>query len=606
MKRVEKSGYARRVADLQALMEREGLDAYLVVSDDFHASEYVGDFFKCREFLSGFDGSAGEMVITRRECCLWTDGRYFLQAQDQLEGTGIRLMKMREPGVPTVSQYLAKTLSDGQTLGFDGRCVSCAVKAGLEKAFGDKNIRIRTDLDLVGEIWTDRPDLSAEKAWLLDPAYTGVSRTEKIEMIREEMRQAGCDAHLMASLDDIAWTYQLRGGDIDYNPVVLAYSLITEEEAVLYANPEVFSGEIIRELASDGVRIKPYNDIYADLTKSRFARLLADRRKCNCALLDALPGTVEVTDRPNPAALRKAIKTETERANERKAHLSDGIAVTRIIAWLKSLQGTADLATGKVTELTVVEKLLGFRKESPDFLEESFAPIVACGEHGAIIHYEPVPETDAAIREDTFVLMDTGGQYLTGTTDITRTIVLGNATQEMKRMYTAVLKGNLDLGDAVFRKGCTGIHLDVLARRPLWELGADYNHGTGHGVGYLLNVHEGPQGIRLREADGCLGAAFEPGMLTSDEPGVYLPGRYGIRTENLMLCEEREKTEFGEFYGFETLTLVPYDLDAVLPEMLTKRERQLLNAYHVKVRELLAPHLNEAENAWLREATRPV
>ena len=608
MKRLKAESYRNRIADLRRKMKEKDIDAYYVVTDDFHASEYVGDHFKCREFLSGFDGSAGEMVITAEEARLWTDGRYFLQAADQLEGTGIQLMKSGEKDVPRIPDYLAKTLTPHSCLAYDGRTVSNAAAEEIEKACLDKKLSYRIDVDLVGDLWTDRPALSAEPAWLLDEKYTGESRRKKLARVREEMEKLGCEAHVIASLDDIAWLYQLRGNDVAYNPVVLSYSLILKDKAILYVNEDVISAEVRSALEADGVELRPYNRIYTELGELVDGMsVLLDKKKSNRALYTCIPVSCKVEDHASPVTLFKACKTATEVQNERIAHIQDGVAVTKICCYLKTqLQGSEELLAGKVTELDVSERLLNFRKERPDFIEQSFEPIIATGAHGAIVHYEPTEETNAKIENNTFLLMDTGGQYYQGTTDITRTVLLGEGTEEMKRNYTAVLKGHLDLADAVFKKGITGVNLDVLARKPLWELGLDYNHGTGHGVGYLLNVHEGPQGIRLRDAGGKIGAPFEEGMITSDEPGVYLTGKYGIRIENLMACVKKGSSEYGDFLGFEMLTMVPYDLDAILPDMLTEHEKELLNGYHKKVRETIAPYLTAEEKAWLEKATTPV
>ncbi len=594
-----------RVAALREKMREKGVDAYLVLTDDFHASEYVDRYFKCRKWLSGFRGSAGTLVVTADEAGLWTDGRYFLAAAEQLEGTGIALRKMGEPGVPTIPEYLKAALKDGQCLGYDGRTVTDGYAQNLKKALDGKRIRYAETIDLVGEIWTDRPPFPAHPVWELDEAYAGQSRGDKLRAVREKMGALGADWHLLASLDDIAWLYNLRGGDVAYSPVFYAYTLLSADHAILYAAPEAFSEEIRAKLAADGVTLRPYLQVYEDLKALPAGQsLLLSRTGVNVALIGAVPESLRLIDRPNPSTLMKACKNPVERENERQAHVQDGVAVTRMIRWLRQQEDSGAIARGELSELDVCAQLLGYRKERPGFVDQSFSPIVAAGEHGAIVHYEPTEETNIPVRNNSFLLVDTGGHYMQGSTDITRTVAIGSLSEEQKRHYTAVLRGHLDVAAACFKHGCTGAHLDALARIPLWELGLDYNHGTGHGVGYLLNVHEGPQGLSLR--DPRRAAVFEEGMLTSDEPGLYFTGRYGIRIENLMLCVKGEKTEYGQFMGFEMVTMVPYERRAILPEMLTERELAQLNAYHAEVCRRLSPWLDAEERAWLEAETAPI
>ena len=594
-----------RLAALRDSMLRHGVDAYLVLTDDFHASEYVDGYFKCRKWLSGFRGSAGTLVVTADEAGLWTDGRYFLAAAEQLRGTGVELRRMGEPGVPTIPEYLKQTLKDGQCLGYDGRTVTDAYARTLRTALFGREIRYAETLDLVGELWTDRPPFPAHPIWELEERFAGRSRADKLRFLREKMAAFGADWHLLSSLDDIAWLFNLRGGDVAYSPVFYSYTLLSEDHAILYAAPEAFGAELRARLEADGVTIRPYLQIYEDLKALPGGKkLLLSRARTNVALIGAVPPGVELIDKPNPSTLAKAEKNPVEMENERLAHVQDGVAVTKMIHWLREEEKSGAIARGELTELDVSEKLLGFRRERPDFVDQSFSPIVAAGEHGAIVHYEATEESNAPVRPDSFLLVDTGGHYLQGSTDITRTVAIGTLSEEQKRHYTAVLRGHLDVAAACFRHGCTGVNLDVLARMPLWELGLDYNHGTGHGVGYLLNVHEGPQGLRLRDQNS--GAPFEEGMLTSDEPGLYLAGQYGIRIENLMLCVRTRQTEHGQFMGFEPVTMVPYERRAILPDMLTERELAQLNEYHAKVYERLSPWLDEDERAWLAEETAAI
>ncbi|MGX8693115.1 MAG: aminopeptidase P family protein [Clostridia bacterium] len=594
-----------RVEALREKMRENGVDAYLVLTDDFHASEYVDNYFKCRKWLSGFRGSAGTLVVTAEEAGLWTDGRYFLAAAQQLADTGIELRKMGEPGVPTIPEYLKSTLRDGQCLGYDGRTVTDAYARTLKTALVGKEIRYAETLDLVGELWTDRPAFPAHPIWELDEAYAGQSRADKLAFLRAKLAELGADWHLLASLDDIAWLFNLRGGDVAYSPVFYAYTLLSADHAILYAAPEAFPDELRAKLEAEGVTIRPYLQVYEDLGALPAGQsLLLSRARTNVALLGAVAEGVTLIDKPNPSTLAKAKKNPVEMENERLAHVQDGVAVTKMIHWLREREKAGAFEREEITELDVSEQLLGYRKERPGFVDQSFSPIVAAGEHGAIVHYEATAESNIPVRDHSFLLVDTGGHYLQGSTDITRTVAIGTLTEEQKRHYTAVLRGHLDVAAACFKQGCTGVNLDILARMPLWELGLDYNHGTGHGVGYLLNVHEGPQGLRLKDLNG--GAPFEEGMLTSDEPGLYFAGKYGIRIENLMLCVKGEKNEYGQFMGFEMVTMVPYERRAILPEMLTERELAQLNAYHAAVYQRLAPWLEEDERAWLAEETAPI
>lgn len=604
---MDKTIYRNRLSALRRLMADKGIDAYLIVSDDDHASEYVGDYFKCREFLSGFDGSAGSLVITQTEAGLWTDGRYFLQAREQLGGTGITLQKMGEPDVPAIPAYLASVLQDGQCLGYDGRTIRAGYAAEIEAALAGKQIRYVQTEDLVGQIWKDRPPFPEHPVWILPDSYVGRSRAEKLAMVRKQMEQAGAERYLLASLDDIAWLYNIRGNDIAYNPVVLSYTIIEQEQAILYGTLSAFSDEVRKQLEADSILLRPYLQVYEDLKAlAAESSVMLDPSTSNVALLSCIPEGVKVIRQTNPTTLFKAVKMPEEMENERKAHVQDGVAVTKLIYWLKQMQDSQELKEGKITEQVVRKKLEALRKEREGYLDQSFAPIIAAGAHGAIVHYEPTEATDIPLVEHSFVLMDTGGQYWQGTTDITRTVSIGTLTGTQKAHYTAVLRGNLNLGAARFKHGCTGMNLDVLARTPLWELGLDYNHGTGHGVGYLLNVHEGPNAIRFKEAGGKAGAVLEEGMITSNEPGLYLEGQYGIRVENLVLCKKAEQTEYGQFMEFETLTMVPHDRAAILPEQMSKRELALLNAYHKTVYETISPYLTEEERKWLKEETREI
>jgi Xaa-Pro aminopeptidase len=592
-----------RIAKLRALMNEKGIDAYMVPTDDYHCSEYVGDFFKCRKYITGFTGSAGTALILKDEAGLWTDGRYFIQAAQQLEGSGVELYKMAEPDVPTIEEFLKEKLTEGMTLGYDGRVMAATKAEAIKALMAENGVRVVTGEDLVGDIWTDRPALSCEPVFELDTKWSGKTRAEKLAQIRESMKEAGADGFLLSALEDIAWLLNIRGNDVHTCPVVLAYLYMTQEEVHLYTNVKAYSEEIQKNLAADGVEIFPYDSVYEKTARIPAGKtVLIDKDKLNDRLFSAIPKDVKILDQQNLTLLPKALKNPVEVANERIAHVKDGVAVIRFIYWLKQ-----NVAKETITEISAAEKLLQFRKEGENFLDNSFDPIISYGPHAAIVHYSATEETDVQIEPHGLLLADTGGHYLEGSTDITRTIVMGELTEEEKRYFTLVLKGNLNLGAAKFRYGCTGVNLDYLAKAPLWEIGEDYNHGTGHGVGYCLSVHEGPNSIRWRATSGHSGSAvFEEGMITSDEPGYYKEGAFGIRHENLMVCKKAEKTEYGQFMVFETLTMVPFDLDAVLPELLTEKERILLNNYHAKVYETIAPSLNEEERTWLANATRAI
>lgn len=587
---------------LRILMKEKKIDAYLVPTDDFHGSEYVGDYFKCRKYITGFTGSAGTAIITQDMAGLWTDGRYFIQAADQLRDTTIELFKSGEPGVPTVHQFLNDKLQEGMCLGFDGRTVSAREAEELQELLQEKHITFSVNDDLIGEIWEDRPVLSCEPVMELDIRWTGKSRADKIAEIREQMKAKEADTFILTSLDDIAWLLNIRGNDIHCCPVVLSYLVMMENELRLYANAAAFSEEIRSNLEADGVKIYPYDDVYSYVQSiSSDKKVLLSRANVNSRLVSNIPSEVTILDEPNLTLLPKAVKNETEMENERIAHIKDGIAVTKFIYWLKK-----NVTRTTITELSAAEKLYQFRSEQEHFLGESFDPIIAYGTHAAIVHYSATEATDIPLEARGMVLADTGGHYLEGTTDITRTIVLGPVTAKEKKFFTAVLRGNLNLAAAKFKYGCTGLNLDYLARGPLWELGEDYNHGTGHGVGYLLNVHEGPNSFRWKNLPGNPAPVLEEGMITSDEPGYYLENEFGIRHENLVLCKKAEKTSFGQFMCFEPLTMVPFDLEGINPEEMTERERKLLNDYHQKVYTTISPYLDEEEKEWLKQATREI
>lgn len=595
-----------RITLLRQEMKRQGIDIYIVPTADFHQSEYVGDYFKCREYMTGFTGSAGTAVFTQKEAYLWTDGRYFIQAAKQLEGTGILLQKSGESGVPMIEKYLEAEVqsSDSDTIGFDGRTVS--ITAGkryaeiVEKAGGS----ICSDIDLVGEIWTDRTEMSCEPVFSLDIKYAGEEVSSKVSRLRQKMQECEADYCVLTGLDDIGWLLNLRGNDVEYCPLLLSYAVVGMDGVELYADEQKFSSEIKEMLHKNKVELCPYNDIYGRMKMFKSGEtVLFDPEQMNYALYCNLPEYVKKEEHVNPVILMKAVKNETEIANIRKAHLKDGIACTKFMYWLKQNVGKI-----KITEISASEKLESLRLEQEHFIGPGFEPICAYKEHAAIVHYSAVPETDAELKAEGMILCDTGGHYLEGSTDITRTIVLGELTEEEKVHFTTVLCSMLNLADARFLYGCTGMSLDYAARESFWRHNLNFNHGTGHGVGYLGNIHEPPARFFWRMPVGTPYAipVLEPGMVITDEPGIYIENSHGIRTENELLVTKGEANEYGQFLHFETLTFVPVDLDAVKPELMTEQERKLLNQYHKQVREKLTPYLTEEEKEWLNVYTREI
>ncbi|MFG6327743.1 MAG: aminopeptidase P family protein [Lachnospiraceae bacterium] len=587
-----------RIGQLRKLMKEAGVNAYLIETEDFHGSEYVGEYFKEREYMSGFTGSAGSLVVTMDRAALWTDGRYFLQAEEQLKGSGIELMKIGTEGTPGTKEFLLSQVKNGQTIGFDGRTISALYAEGLKKEADKRNISLNPELDLPDRIWTDRPRLKSKKVWELDTKYAGMDRIEKLTRVREMMKKENADVFVLSSIDDIAWLLNLRGDDVECNPVFLSYMIIFDEKAYLYADNKIFSDEILIALAKANVEIRGYNNIYKNLKTLTADNILLDEAKVNFAIINSIDKSKKIINRLNPTTLFKAVKTPVEMENMRKAHIKDGAAVTRFMHWIKKHAGKEE-----ITEISGADKLEEFRRQQENYLGASFEPIFAYGEHGAIVHYSATKESNAEIKAEGFLLTDTGGQYLEGTTDITRTFALGELTKEQKKIYTLVLAGNLELGAAKFKENVRGCTLDMLARQPLWEHGLDFNHGTGHGVGFLLNVHEGPQRIAYGAYDS---EGFKEGMITSNEPGMYLAGQYGVRLENLTVCVKKEKNEYGQFLGFETLTMVPWDLEAVDKAYLTDRQVRLLNEYHKQVFDAVSQYMDDEELKWLKEATREI
>lgn len=591
----------QKIQALRQAMQREGIAAYLVPSSDPHQSEYVADHWKCREWLSGFTGSAGVLVVTEDHAGLWTDSRYFLQAEKDLAGTCVTLQKQVVPHAPEHVNWLADSLPPGSIVGIDGRLFSLAQVRHLAKHFYPKNIELRTDLDLIAPIWINRPALPGDPVFELPPDYTGHSLAEKLARIRAALGAQNADALLLTTLDDIAWTLNIRAADVECNPVCISYLLIEQEAAHWFVSAEKVPLELQEKCWLHGIVLHPYEAIEDRLhTLPPDYKVLSDTATLNARLYQLIPEG-QILHGDNPVAAMKGIKSEREIAQIRRAMRKDGAALVRLLRWLET-----EVPKGGLTEYDVAVKMAELRAEQGEYFGESFAAIIGYNANGAIVHYRPMPGESAAIRPQGILLMDSGSQYLHGTTDITRTIALSPPTGEQKRAYTAVLKGHIALAALRFPEGTKGIQIDALARVPLWQLGLNYGHGTGHGVGYFLSVHEGPQGITPSPGNSKGHTPFEPGMLTSNEPGYYETGQYGIRIENLILCVEAEQTASGRFFQFETLSLCPIDTQLIDVSMLHPEERQWLNEYHAGVLRELSPLLHAEEVAWLEQQCRAV
>lgn len=603
-----------RLDALRKLMKERGMDAYMIPTADFHESEYVGEHFKCREYMTGFTGSAGTALITMDEACLWVDGRYYVQAAAQLKDSTVTMMKMGQEGVPSLRAYLEDKMPEGGCLGFDGRVVNAAEGLALEEMLRERGARISYGEDLAGMIWQERPELSAEPAWVLDERYAGKSALDKIADVREAMEKVHASVHVLTSLDDIAWLLNIRGNDILYNPVVLSYALVTMDQLYLFVNSSVLEGKAypyledekgisVREyLERTGVTVMPYDGVYDMVEGLKNEKVLLEKCRINYAVYRLIDGSNKVIDRMNPTASMKAVKNDVEIENEKRAHIKDGVAMTKFIYWLKKNTGRIPM-----DEISVSDYLGKLRMDQEGCIGLSFATISAYGAHGAMCHYSATPESSIPLEPRGLYLIDSGGQYYEGTTDITRTIAMGPVTDEEKEHFTLVLMSMLRLGDVKFLHGCRGLSLDYAAREPLWRRGLNYEHGTGHGVSYLSSVHERPNGIRFKMVpERQDNAVMEAGMITSDEPGVYIEGSHGIRTENLVLCVEDEKNEYGQFLRFEYLTYVPIDVEVIDREIMSERDVELLNRYHEQVYEKISPYLDEDERVWLAEATRAV
>lgn len=583
-----------KLKKLRDVMKKYNINYYIIPSADPHQSEYVAEYYRGRAEVSGFTGSAGTLLVGEKEAKLWTDGRYFIQAAEQLQGTGIDLMKMATPGYDTINQWIEKNIKENETLGFDGRCYSTNQYKELLKIAKKNNFNINMDKDLLEEIWNDRPSLPEDKIFIHDEKYCGKSVKEKLNEVRKYMKKNEVQNYLLTSLDDIAWLFNIRGNDILFNPVALSYAIITENEAKFYIKKTKVNDEVQSALKEQEVDIYEYNEI-EEHVKQLNGNTLIDPAKVNAKLYSLLSCTI--IEKLNITTNLKAIKNEIEIANFENAHIKDGVAMVKFIKYLKD-----NIGKEKITEISASKKLSELRSKGELAKGDSFGTIAGYKEHAAMMHYSATPESDYELKPQGLFLVDSGGQYLDGTTDITRTFVLGKITEEEKRDFTLVLKGHINLAKAKFLKGSTGCNLDILARGPLWQYGLDYKCGTGHGIGFFLNVHEGPQGIR---PNGNI-VPLEPGMMLTNEPGVYKEGKFGIRTENVMVVVKDEINDCGEFYKFDTISYCPIDLNGVKVELLNDDEKEWLNNYHKKVYDRLSPYLNEEEKELLKIETREI
>ena len=587
-----------RVEKLRQLMKENQMDAYIIPSFDAHQSEYVAEHWKCRQWISGFTGSAGTVVITLEDAGLWTDGRYYIQAEKQLEDSGIRLFRMMDPGVPFYSEWLTDVLKEESIVGFDGNVFSINMVKKMEKDLKAKSIELKMNQDLIGDLWKDRPEIPKGPMFTHEVKYAGKSRVEKLNEVREEMKNKGANYYILTSLDDIAWLLNIRGADVPNNPVVIANVIVAEHKCYLFIDSCKVPHLVKLELETEGIELKANHEIQTFLENlSGGDAIILDTNKTNINLYNAINSNTKKIESPNITTNLKAIKNEVEIKNLKWCEIKDGLAMVKFIKWLKSAVDKEE-----ITEITAEERLEDFRSGQEGFVGPSFDTIAGYKEHAAMMHYKANKYNQFTLKNEGLFLIDSGGQYYDGTTDITRTIVLGKLTDEQKRDFTLVLKGFIALSSVKYLYGATGSNLDVLARQPIWQYGMDYKCGTGHGVGFFLNVHEGPQSIRNDNNNVIL----EKSMIITNEPGIYLEGKYGIRIENMMLVVEDEKTEFGQFMKFEAITYCPIDLAGINKEMLTESEMKWLNNYHQEVYTKLVPYLNEEERVWLREETREI
>lgn len=586
-----------RIILLREAMKNAGISACIVPGTDPHASEYIADYWKEREWISGFDGSAGTVALTLDNAGLWTDSRYFLQGKEQLAGSGIELMKQGLPDTPEIIQWLVAELKPGEKVAVNAQFFSVNAYASMKNELSANGIQL-VSADLIAEVWTDRPALPLKPFYVFDSKYTGKTAKEKLSALRSELSKSNADYMVLSALDDIAWLYNIRGNDVTYNPVVIAYSIVSSQHATLFIDEAKLTPETAAYLTAEGVETAPYLSVYDALKAIPTGKaILIDGAKLNQSLNEAIPLNTPKRNQMSPVFKLKSIKNAVEVEGIREAMIKDGVALTRFFIWLEN-----NLAAGNLTEMSISDKLFEFRSQQENLMGESFGTIAGYNAHGAIVHYRATETSDATLKPEGILLLDSGGQYLNGTTDITRTIALGEPTREQKSDFTLVLKGHIALAMAIFPSGTRGSQLDILARKALWDMGLNYGHGTGHGVGHFLNVHEGPQSIRMDENPTIL----QPGMIISNEPGMYRTGEYGIRTENLIHVIPAVSNEFGDFLEFETLTLFPIDRNLIEIMLIDERESEWIDDYHKRVFESLAPRLTTEEQDWLREKCKPI
>lgn len=592
-----------RVEQLRNILKEKEIFAYIIPSSDYHQSEYVGDYFKSREFMSGFTGSAGTLIVTQEEAGLWTDGRYFIQAEEQLKGSTINLFRIGEDKVPTIEEYLIEKMPKDSVLGFDGKVISATQGKDYLEKLKFKNIKIEYCDDLIDILWKERNNLPNENAFLLDIRYCGESFSSKLNRLRNEIKKKKATIHIITTLDDIAWLFNIRGNDIKYNPVVLSYAIITLDEVYLFIDKNKLDDNILNELKKENVKIQSYDYIYEFVKEIKENEVvLLDPQKVNYSIYNNIPKNIQKIEMYNPTRDFKCIKNKIELENIRHSHIKDGTAVTKFMYWLKNNVGKID-----ISEISATKKLEEFRHEQDLFIEPSFDTIAGYREHAAMMHYSATQDTDYKLEPRDLFLVDSGGQYYDGTTDITRTFALGEISEELKTHFTLVVRGMIRLSMAKFLHGCRGYNLDILARGPIWDENLDYKCGTGHGIGFVLNVHESPNGFRWKVVperdDSCI---LEEGMVTTNEPGIYIEGSHGIRIENELVTRKLEKNEYGQYMDFEVVTLAPIDLDAINPDMMLENEKEYLNNYHKLVYDKISPFLNEEEKEWLKQYTRSI
>ena len=589
-----------RLEALREVMRAEGIDYYMMPTADFHSSEYVSDYFKVREYFCNFSGSNGTLLVWQGGAGLWTDGRYFIQAEHELAGTGVELFRMQTEGVPTIEEYLTQNMKQGQTLGFDGRVISCKAGKKLEEKLKAQEIRFAYEKDLAEQIWKERPPFPAGKVTVLSEELAGKSTEDKLREVMDKVLKEGADGFLLTKLDDLMWLFNIRGCDVECNPVAMSYAYLTKDEAVLFIQKSALDESTAGYLTEKKITVKDYSEIIPYLKAlPGGGKVLVDDRFCSYALYKILLQSQSTVERKNPTELLKAVKNPAELAHMEEIYLKDSVALTKFICWLKT-----NIGKQEITEITAADYLEKLRRQIPEFMDLSFPSISAYGANAAMMHYEPTPDNHAVLKPKGLYLIDSGGQYMGGTTDVTRTIALGPLTEEEKLHYTAVAAGMLQLMYVRWIHGCTGRNLDIFARQPIWNIGLDYRCGTGHGVGYMLNVHEGPQSLRWRYAEDVTEAVIEAGMDISNEPGIYIEGSHGIRSENIMVAENDVKNEYGQFMHFKTLTWVPIDMDAIDEKQLNETQRMLLYQYQREVYEKISPCLTEEEAQWLRKETR--